>query len=159
MKQRGKKTERIKRNDHLRDLWDNVKHPNIWIMSPRTQKESAGVQPQQDPGVPSGWTTLARGEGREERISSVQFSSVAQSCLTLCDPMDSSLSGSSLHGILQARVLEWVAISFSRGSSRPRDRTRVSCIPGRCFNLWATMPNLGPFLLCFCLNLPQDLWI
>ena len=44
-------------------------------------------------------------------------SEVAQSCPTLCDPMDSSLSGSSLHGILQARVLEWVAISFSRGSS------------------------------------------
>ena len=54
---------------------------------------------------------------------------------TLCDPMDCSLPGSSLHGILQARVLEWVAISFSRGSSRPRDQTRVSCIPGRRFNL------------------------
>ena len=44
----------------------------------------------------------------------------------------------SVHGILQARVLEWVAISFSRGSSWPRDRTQVSCIVGRCFNLWAT---------------------
>ena len=64
-------------------------------------------------------------------------SEVTQSCPTLCDPMDCSLPDSSLHGILQARVLEWVAISFSRGSSRPRDRTRVSCIPGRCFNLWA----------------------
>ena len=63
---------------------------------------------------------------------------VAQSCPTLCDPMDCSLPGSSLHGILQARVLEWVAISFSRGSSQPRDRTRVSWIPGRHFNLWAT---------------------
>ena len=61
-----------------------------------------------------------------------------QSCQTLCDPMDCSLPGSSLHGILQARVLEWVAISFSRGSSQPRDQTRVSLIPGRCFNLWAT---------------------
>ena len=57
---------------------------------------------------------------------------------TLCDPMDCSLPGSSLHGILQARVLEWVAVSFSRGSSRPRDQTRVSCIPGRRLNLWAT---------------------
>ena len=65
-------------------------------------------------------------------------SEVAQSCPTLCHPMDCSLPGSSLHGILQARVLEWVAISFSRGSSRPRDRTRVSHIPGRRFNLWAT---------------------
>ena len=65
-------------------------------------------------------------------------SEVAQSCLTLCDPMDSSLPGSSLHGILLARVLEWVAISFSRGSSQLRDRTRVSRIAGRHFNLWAT---------------------
>ena len=52
--------------------------------------------------------------------------------------MDYSLPGSSLHGILQARVLEWVAISFSRGSSWPRDQTWVSRIPGRRFNLWAT---------------------
>ena len=52
--------------------------------------------------------------------------------------MDCSLPGSSLHGILQARVLEWVAISFSRGSSQSRDRTRVYHIPGRRFNLWAT---------------------
>ena len=65
-------------------------------------------------------------------------SEAAQSCPTLCDPMDCSLPGSSLHGILQARVLEWVAISFSRGSSWPRDRTLVSCIAGRHFNLWAT---------------------
>ena len=65
-------------------------------------------------------------------------SEIAQSCQTLCDPMDCSLPGSSLHGILQARVLEWVAFSFSRGSSQPRDRTQVSCIPGRHFNLWAT---------------------
>ena len=60
---------------------------------------------------------------------------VTQSCPTLCDPMDCSLLGSSLHGILQARVLEWVAISFSRGSSRPMDRTQVSRIAGRRFNL------------------------
>ena len=56
----------------------------------------------------------------------------------LCDPVDCSPPGSSVHGILQARVLEWVAISFSRGSSQPRDRTRVSCIAGRRFNLWTT---------------------
>ena len=53
---------------------------------------------------------------------------VVQSCLTLCNPMDCSLQGSSIHGIFQARVLEWVVISFSRGSSRPRDWTQVSCI-------------------------------
>ena len=72
-------------------------------------------------------------------------SEVAQSCLTLCDPMDCSLPGSSVHGILQARVLEWVAIFFSRGSSRPRERTQVSCIPGRRFNRWATREGRKPY--------------
>ena len=66
------------------------------------------------------------------------LSEVAQSCPTLCDPIDGSLPGSSVHGIFQARVLEWVAISFSRESSRPRDRTQVSHIVRRCFTVWAT---------------------
>ena len=57
--------------------------------------------------------------------------------------MECSLTGSSVHGILQARVLEWVAISFSRGSSQPRDWTRVSCIIGRFFTIWATREVLG----------------
>ena len=63
---------------------------------------------------------------------------IIQLCLTLCDPMDSSLPGSSVHEIVQARVLEWVAISFSRGSSWPRDQAQVSCIAGRYFTIWAT---------------------
>ena len=63
---------------------------------------------------------------------------VTQSCLTLCNPMDCSPPGSSVHGILWARILEWVAISFSRGSSQPRDRTWVSCIAGRFHTVWAT---------------------
>ena len=67
-----------------------------------------------------------------------KWSEVAQSCPTLCDPMDCSLSGSSVYGIFQARVLEWIAISFSRGSSRPRNWTQVSCIAGRRFTVWAT---------------------
>ena len=62
---------------------------------------------------------------------------VAQLCLTLCDPRDCSLPGSSVHGIFQARVLEWVAIAFSRGSSPTRDRTQVSCIAGRRLTVWA----------------------
>ena len=53
---------------------------------------------------------------------------VTQSCLTLCDPMDCSPPGSSVHGILQARILEWVAMPYSTGSSRPRDWSRVSCV-------------------------------
>ena len=71
-------------------------------------------------------------------ISLPSESEVTQSCLTLCDPVDCSPPGSSIHGILQARILEWVAISFSRGSSWPRDQTQVSHIAGRRFNLWAT---------------------
>ena len=62
----------------------------------------------------------------------------AQLCPTLCDLMDCSPPGSSVHGILQARILEWVAISFSRGSSQLRDRTRVSRIVDRRFTVWAT---------------------
>ena len=56
---------------------------------------------------------------------------------TLCDPTGCSPPGSSVHGILQARILEWVAILFSRGSSPPRDRTQVSHIAGRFFTIWA----------------------
>ena len=66
-------------------------------------------------------------------LSSVVCVLVTQSCLTLCDPMDCSPPGSSVHGILQARILGWVAIPFSRGSSPPRDRTHVPCIAGRFF--------------------------
>ena len=65
-------------------------------------------------------------------------SEVAQLCRTLCDPMDCSLPGSSVHGIFQAVVLEWIAISFSRGSSQPRDQTQVSRIVDRRFTVWAT---------------------
>ena len=68
---------------------------------------------------------------------SVSESEVAQSCPTLWDPMDCSLSG-SVHGIFQARVLEWIAISFSRGSSQPRTWTWVSRTAGRRFTVWAT---------------------
>ena len=60
----------------------------------------------------------------------------AQSWPALWDPMDCSLPGSSVHGILQARILEEVAIPFSRGSSQPRDRTQVSSIAGRFFTIW-----------------------
>ena len=63
---------------------------------------------------------------------------VAQSCPTLCDPMDYRV-----HGIFQARILEWVAIPFSRGSSQPRDWTQVSSTAGRFFTTWTTgKPNL-----------------
>ena len=75
---------------------------------------------------------------------------VTQSCLTLCDPMDCSLPGSSVHGIFQARVLEWVDIPFSRRSSWPRDWTCVSHIAGRRFTVWATRE--APILLRRTIN-------
>ena len=79
------------------------------------------------------------------------LSEVAQSCPTLCDPMDCSLPGSSVHGILQAVVLEWIAISFSRGPSQPRARTQVSRIVYRLFTVWATRESIC-LLLCYILD-------
>ena len=76
------------------------------------------------------------------RDTEVKWSVVAHSCLTLCYPMDSSLPGSAIHGIFQARILEWAAISFSRGSSQSRDRTRVSCIADRRFTILATREEI-----------------
>ena len=70
----------------------------------------------------------------------------AQQCPTLCNPMDNSLPGSFAHGISQVRILEWVAISFSRGFSRPRDRTWMSCsscIDRRSLYRWATRDAPG----------------
>ena len=75
---------------------------------------------------------------------------VTKSCLALCDPIDCSQPDSSVHGLLQARILEWVAISFSRGSSRPRDQTWVSCTAGRFFTVWVTREYLTlSKLLCW----------
>ena len=75
----------------------------------------------------------------QQRAGSLNIESeVAQSCLTLCDPIDYSLPISSVHGILQARILKWVAIPFSRGSSWPRDWSRVYCIARRFFIVWVT---------------------
>ena len=78
----------------------------------------------------------------------IKVSKVAQLWLTLCDPMDCSPPGSSVHGIFQARVLEWVAIPFSRGSSQPRDWTLVSSIADRCFPIWATREGLCVVQFC-----------
>ena len=63
---------------------------------------------------------------------------VAQSCPTLFDPMDYNAPGSSVHGILQARILECVAIPSSRGFSQPQDQTQDSCIADEFFTIWAT---------------------
>ena len=82
------------------------------------------------------WGAVAADVGRQRARLGIYFPTpfsqvkvlVAQSCPTLCNPMDCSPSGSSVHGTLQARILQWVAMPFSRRSSRPRDQTWVSCI-------------------------------
>ena len=79
---------------------------------------------------------------------------VTQSCLTLCDPMNCRQPGSFVHGILQARILEWVAIPFSRRSSQPRDWTWVSCIASRFFTHWATREALS--LRYKCCHWPRN---
>ena len=73
-----------------------------------------------------------------KKLQEQDRSEFAQSCPTLCDPVDCSLPDSSVHGNFQARVLEWLAISFSRRPSWPRDWTQVSRIAGRRFTIWAT---------------------
>ena len=77
---------------------------------------------------------------------------VAQLCPTLCDPMDYSLPGSSVHRIFQARVLEWVAISFSRGSFQPWGWTQVSCILGRRNKCWLSEPMCEWFFWWVSMN-------
>ena len=84
---------------------------------------------------------------------------VTQSRLTLCDPMDCSPPGSSVHGILQARILEQVAISFSRGSSQARDGTRFSCTAGWLYPLshqGSPLTNLDSILKSRDITLPTS---
>ena len=93
-------------------------------------------------------TSSWRRGGKRVEVQNTEFiseSEVTQSCLALCDPMDCSLPGFSVHGILQARILEWIAISFSRRSSHPRVGTRVSHIVGRCFTICATREVISPY--------------
>ena len=71
-------------------------------------------------------------------------------CMLSCNPMDYSLPGSSVHEILQVRMLEWVAISFSGGSPQPRKWTWVSCIEDKLFTIWATREG--------CVQTYQDKW-
>ena len=101
----------------------------------------------------------ARGCSLRKKTSEWVKALVIQACPTLCDPVDSSPPGSSVHGILQARTLEWVAIPFSRESSQPKGRTPISYITGRFFTVWATREALwtegGPV---FVTLKPPSLW-
>ena len=95
-----------------------VRHPNHVILSSKSKQTKIYMQ------------HLSKYKSESE---------VAQLCPTLFDPMDCSLPGSSVHGIFQAIVLEWVALSFSRESSWLRDRTQFSRIVDRCFTVWASI--------------------
>ena len=80
---------------------------------------------------------------------------MAQSCMTLFNPMDCNLSGSSVHGILQARILKWVAISSSRGSSQPRDWTQVSyisCIVRQVLSHWYPPGEAHQYIKCYIIR-------
>ena len=101
------------------------------------------------PTLATPWTAayqapLSMGFSRQKYWSGVPLPSPCmhakslQLCPTLCDPLDCSPSGSSVHGILWAWILEWVTMPFSKGSSQPRDQTQVSHIAGRFFTVWAT---------------------
>ena len=76
------------------------------------------------------WLFLGSGE---QKFSAVYLQVCVLSRVQLCDPRDCSTPGSSVHGLSQSRILDWVAIPFSRGFSRPRDQTQVSCFEGRFF--------------------------
>ena len=135
--------------------------PETWSASPSESHVSTGsppfcylsspssLSPEQD-AVADSWCSLyvlhivllGWGQGSLRRSDTTVGGEVAQSCPTFCNPMDCSLPGSSVYGIFQARTLEWVAISFSRGSSRPRDRTQVFCTAGRLFTIWATQIDI-----------------
>ena len=110
------------------------------------EEESMGSQESQT-GL-SNWTIQAssfqpmlHSKDCAELCLKVKEIEVSQSCPTLCDPVDYSPPGSSIHGIFQARMLKWVAMPSCRGCSQPRDQTWVSCIEGRLFTVW-TMSNI-----------------
>ena len=123
-----------------------------WEPTVVVRATKVGCQDEQDTRILKKWIIclgtdvhLGITEGTSQPQSFDFVCLVAQSHLTLCDPMDSSPPGFSVHGIFQARILEWVSISYSSGSSWPRDQTHVSCvscIADRFFTCWATRCSL-----------------
>ena len=113
--------------------------PGIEPRSPTLQADALTSAPPGKPGVYkvplNSGVIRSHCSCKSHQCVSESESEVTQLCPTLWDPVDYGLPGSSIHGILQARILEWVAISFSRESSQPRDRIWVSCIAGKHFTL------------------------
>ena len=112
-----------------KDPGDATNHIGIWCIRDKWYK-SWGRRCSASPKYKNAWG--------HSTVSVWVRVSVTQSCLTLCDPMDCNPPGSFVHGILQARIPEWVAIPISGGSSWPRDWARVSSIEGRFFTIWVT---------------------
>ena len=128
-------------------LAPDASHALVWPVLSPWRHDSMGCIPQALPltafllGLPRKALEDQSGKGKRSGCILPSFSlfsvSVAQSCLTLCDSMDCSPPGPSVHGTFQARILEWVAMPSSRRSSWPRNGTRVSHIAGRFFTIWA----------------------
>ena len=117
----------------------SIKRPPAYTAALSAPDPAAGHLPPSPPPETPGKKNLKNVKIQAHTIITANSISiegeVAQSCPTRCDPVDCNLLGVSAHGILQARILEWIAIFFSMGSSQPRDQTRVSLIGGRRFNL------------------------
>ena len=124
--------------------WDITSHLSEWASLRSLQINTGEGVEKREPSYPVAIFAISLSLTLKITTKGERESEVAQSCPALCDPMDGSLPGSSVYGILQARILEWVAISFSRRYSQPKDWTRVSHIVGRCFTIWATKEGKSP---------------
>ena len=122
-------------------FWKRLEDQTTWPASWETCMQIRKQQLELDMGT-TDWFQIGKGVRQGCILPPCLFNlymqsevKVVPSCSTLCDPMDYTYTA---HGILQARILEWVAFLFSRGSSQPRDQTQVSCIAGGFFTSWAT---------------------
>ena len=116
---------------YLMPLSGRFRQPPPILLSGRWGRNKLGMKPIAINYPVHTKSTLTMGSAQGKKVKMV----VTQSRLTLCDPMDCSPPGSSIHGIIQASILEWVAIPFSRVSSQLRDQTWISCITGRFFTI------------------------
>ena len=124
--------------------WPRLRN-SVLLTSAFSELCDASYVPDVDHPTSAGWPKkLTKHIPSEKKVKVL----VAQLCPTLSDPMNSSPPGSSVHRILQARILGWVAIPFSEGSSRPRDQTQVSHVADRCFTTWATIIHLPKMQSC-----------
>ena len=126
-----------------------------WVAISSSKGSSRPRDQARSPALASGFSaTEALGKPLDHRTKDIAEVRVlvTQLCLTLCNPidfnpMDCSPPGSSVHGILQAKTLEWVLIPVSRESSPPKDRTPVSCTAGRFFTVWASREANGQYII------------